>query len=1538
MRTLGKGSPTRSARWAAGLAAVFLGASLVSAKPLDQEQIAQAADAVARTLCLVAADRGAPAALKLSGEPRLPKRLQLLLDAVAASPRARDLRRMGDELELKAGLLEAVFADVTLGEGARVETGGAALKRLREDVGAGLLDELKWLEVRQRGISLDVQSLHHDLDSVQSTKVIRERKRGPRLIHFASQSALLKHRLTTPSAAGRLEAGLRLFDRDAKPESLLLLRLLVRLAKLPELDAVSDGKAIRKTLAAVEVDLERRTEALLSAIQENRDDCRKTRTRELRSVVAGRRGAPMAEAVPMVKAYRRAFDALPGLEATTTWNVYCDRNDFRLHFWLPAEGRWVRGSERIHPIEPIVSCLLESSDLGLQLLATRSHALAQIYTLFLESFTAAQADLEKTGGALFSWVSKARKAAGPELTKDLDRALGARLGLAPELFGRATGNAGASREVMDHVLRIGLAQGAAAARAFRVNLGKARERTRKVKLRVVRLKIAGLPAEVPVDLAWSPPPRFPRQEDSHWLVAPPLRVRPGSVAQGIALGAAPIAVEAYAYDGAIVSAKGKLAPGKTLTLTLQQGKAGIALANLGGSALRAWSVPRESPALELFARGPQGSLRPLDAAERLVLTAADRGGTWTVEGRDATGAAQASASLTLEAVAGGVVTSAWPATPGSEVVAEIHHGGKARSGSTTWRLIDGKGALVHTQKGARFTWKASSTGRYKLVAPGVQSAWVAVAVSTGAVAVGSQPWTQRKTLSVGEPAFLRLDTWPTVLAEEVIEARWTLRLGDKAAREIRVRPQPGRVATALRLPIRIRAGVKPGKRTVSVELVTARRTIRVEGSFQVTAGGRSLQLKTRQEPLLRLPRPGQALSPIQVRASEVPASARWHLVGPAGDTRELKSRADRSVDVQLQLGDLEGPYELWFHGLTSDKTPVFGWLALRGVAVRELSLSAPKGPRIGETVVLEARRPRGFSGPFQVRLAGKDWQPGTSLKWEVKAANVIVAELLDSAGRLAQGTLDFEGRVPESARGPRVGIVANSFLKRIFVVDYARIANAQSAEGKLPRGWVVLEQGPMALVVARRHLWERFPYDGSGDRSQVAYRSQRFWKRLAKSARDSLNEAGITDQTPFSIMVTPLSPGEEGLRDRVGRHLATSGGWTYTLKSASLEASGVEASVVAGTLALEWAETSDRGGGLERVELAGPLADLWLGSSLPESLSLDSSHRLAFSASAFRKALETQLPQPFAGVAKQALVCPELEVEVTLDPAPRGSRPLKALIRTPGRDAATAAITFWLEHLSTTRDESLSGAPRKGERLRLHLLPHGGKGVQAALLEETLQPGTLENTPRRLVIKVRARLRRAVPSAKWPAGRKRPQPVRMGGVPFLFDPSPIEDLPGEAHVELTLIYERRAPGGTEKSSPAANLGVVRVGGVSTAATDRSALLATVRTALAERAVKDAERPAWIALHQRQGDPVAWALLADLALAREQLPVARARAEFALSLGARGDAAARAQLVLGRTNLSRGRFERAAAALRAGLAAGAKDPELLKRLEAFAGDL
>ena len=42
-------------------------------------------------MCLVAADRGAPAAPQLSGEERLPSKLQDLLEAIAASPRARDL-------------------------------------------------------------------------------------------------------------------------------------------------------------------------------------------------------------------------------------------------------------------------------------------------------------------------------------------------------------------------------------------------------------------------------------------------------------------------------------------------------------------------------------------------------------------------------------------------------------------------------------------------------------------------------------------------------------------------------------------------------------------------------------------------------------------------------------------------------------------------------------------------------------------------------------------------------------------------------------------------------------------------------------------------------------------------------------------------------------------------------------------------------------------------------------------------------------------------------------------------------------------------------------------------------------------------------------------------------------------------------------------------------------------------------------------------------------------------------------------------------
>ena len=1195
------------------LLALALSASLSSAGQLDQEALTRAADAIARTLALVAADKGAPAALELSGEERLPQELSELLEAIASAPRAGDLRLAGDELELKASLLDAVIADVSVGEGAQLRAGALALTRFRESVAAGLLDELSWLEARQRGVSLDVESFLHDFERVPSLKAVRERKRGPRLIHLASQAALLEHRLETSTSWGRLEAGLRLFDREAKPESLLLLRLLTRLAQRPELDAVSAGPQVRETLAAVEDNLAHRREVLLRAIQDNREACRKTRTRELRSVVAGRRGAPMAEAVPLVKSFRRAFQGLPDLEATPTWDVYRDRNDARLHFWLPVEGRWVRGPKRVDPLEPVVKALLESEDPGLRLLATRSHGLAQVYTLFLDPFGAARAEVEESTLGLFAWVAKARDTAGPELRAPLEAALGERLGVPVELFGTAERSSRARRQVLDHVLRVGLAQGPAAARALRESLAQTRTRVETIRLRRVQVGIKGLPAEVPVDLCWSPPPRFPRRDDPTWLVAPAFQVRPGSLARGLALADAPLSVEAFAYDGSTVRGEGALTPGQTLTLALEPGAPGISLARLGPSALRAWSVPREAPALELFARGPSKLDRPLSPGERLVLTPRDVAGDWTVEGRTRKGEVKAQASVKLTGQTGIVVTSGWPAAPGAEVKAEVRSGGQGLGAPRTWRLLDDKGALVETQEGPRFSWKAGAAGRYFLSAsPGTSEAHplpltpVAVAASVGTIRVGVQPWGERATLGPGEPAFLRLDTWPTVLAEEVLEVRWTLRRGDAVLREVRTRPQPGRPATALRLPIRVREDALVGKRSVSAEIVTSRRSFEVQGSFQVLAGGQVLALETRQEPLLRLPRPGQSVAPVRVRASKAPAQARWHLVSPGGAVRELEARSDRGVDVGLQAGDLEGPYELWFHGLTSDSKPVFGWLALRGVAVAELPLSAPRGAAIGEEVQLEARPPRGFVGPYRIRYAGKSWVKGTSLEWEVKGANRVVAELLDAQGHLAQGVLDFEAAAREASRGPRVGIVANTLLKRIFVVDEARIALAASS-GKLPRGWVVIEQGPLSLSIARKQLWAKFPYDGPATKSQVAYRSQRFWQELSQTARQALVAAGATAETPFDVMITPQEEGRETLRDAVGRLLGTSGGWTYRLRGVSLEAAGVKA-VEGG--ALEWSETSNRGGSLERVEVAGPLGDLALAQVAPQELSLDASNRL----------------------------------------------------------------------------------------------------------------------------------------------------------------------------------------------------------------------------------------------------------------------------------------------------------------------------------------
>lgn len=1526
--------------------ALWCGASSqAGASPVAEQELRYAAEAVARTLTLVAAEGGPERALAFSGEASLPS-LAPLLEAAAQAPRARDLRQMGGDLELQAGLLDAVLADVELVVGGQRRTGLELLARFRDDVTAGLLDELSWLEARQRGVSLDAESLIHDLEGIPSVKEIRARKGGARLCLYASQAPLLERRLAVATPWGRLEHGLRLFDREALPQSSLFLRLLERCAASPELAAVSDKARVGVLRDALALQLTERFEELSRALGLIREGCRKVRTQELRTVVAGRRGPPLAEVLPLIKAYRRAFEALPDLEATPYWDVYQDRNDARLHFWLPAEERWVRGPQRVDPLPPVVEALLASPDPSLQLRATRSHALAQLYGLFPEPFSAARREWDEQAGALFAWIRAARAACAPGLRPGLEAALGQRLGVPPELFGAAESDPEGARQALDHLLRVGLSQGAGAARALRAELGRLRAEVTPLALRCVRLRLSGLPSEVPVDLAWSPAPRFPAHLDPNWLVAPPFALRPGSEAAGVALGSAPLSVEAYALDGEVKRGEARFGAGGEATLALAPGPVGIGWADLGPGRLRAWTLPREAPALELFASGPGGRSRPLDATEILELTPSEPGGVWTLEARASEGEVRAQRAVELAPRTGVALVSPWPATPGEELVAEVQRGGVALPGPFTWRVIDGGGATLHEEQGRRLSWLAESGGRFELRVVGApeeaegERARIApfalgVNAGPGSLRVGSEPWDTRQTLFVGEPAFLRLDLWPVCLAEEVLEVRWTIRAGDKE-RSFRVRPQPGRPATALRLPIRSRAGASLGKRVVSARVLTARGELSLEGTFQLVSGGEAVALRTEGEPLLRLPRAeaGGAHPGLQVRAEQSPRSARWHLVGPAGDVRALPARPDRGVEVSLLPQDLEGHYELWFHGESSEGAPLFGWLPLRGVGVAALSVPAPRAARIGERVTLSARPPRGFEGPFQIRLAGQSWSPGRSLELEVRGSNTLSLELLDARGRLAQGSLSFEGAAPDAARGVKVGIVADARLKRIFLVDHAQL-QGRGAD-KLPRGWVPLEAGPLTLSVARGRIWSAFPYDGPSPKSQVAYRTQRFWAGLQRAKREALVAAGLSEGTPLEVMITPASAGEETLPDRVGRLLGESGGWTYRLSGVELKASGLSLSEGQA----QGAPLEGRGASLTRVELGGAGGDLWLALLAPPTLELERSHRVAFSLSALRKAAQGA-PAEWSALLQEAFLCPTLEVEVSLEPAPAGFEPLRALVQRPGREVSGAEVELWLEHLSTSLDESLAGSPRRSERLRLHLRPHGEAESQRALELRALFPGTLQNEPERLRIQVRGRLRRAIPAAKWPAGRERPELARLGGVPFVFDPTPQSEGegPAEASFSLSLVYERRAPDGAEAPpAPGEALGVRQAGGARAPAGERAALVGEAARRLAAREWPEAETAARTLLAQAPSEAEPWALLAQVALGQERTDLARARATLALSRGERGDAGARAQLVLGRVALLAGRIEEAGAALRAAQAAGASDPQVLAELARLAEEL
>ncbi|MGE0710972.1 MAG: hypothetical protein AB7N76_28160 [Planctomycetota bacterium] len=1504
----------------------------LAARPARAGELEQVAEQLGRALVLVAVDQGPAAACELAG-PGLTPGLQRLLEAAAANPRAADIRQLGDELELKAPLLAALLNEAPSAreELQRLRAGGAALER-----------DLTQLDAWIAEVCLDVESLRNDLPRVASLKEVRARKRGPRLLLLGFQAPLLRHRTRAELAPPeRIAAATRIFDRRPEPSALAALALVARLDEHPAWRAVGGAAGLRQALHTRCGDLVERLRAACEQAQQALAD---VRTRELGAVVAGKRGPALEEVVPQVTAFRKAFGALPDLRADPLEGVYWDRNDGRAYFWLGEE--WTRGSPRVDPIEPIVARLLAASDPALVVQATRPHALARLYGLFPMPFAEGMSSfVDDRAGRLARRLGVLLERIAPELCPAALAALAERTGVPTPLLADKD-----PRPAGDQVLRAALERGVPAARTLSEGLAAAVVRIEQVRLGLYGVEVEGLPRNVPVDLRWDPPLPALGRTSPTWLIPPPDRLQPGAPVWGVALLPAEVEVTAYALDGrTVLRGAAKLVAAlkrRATPLSLAPGEPGLDQRELGPGRVAARSLPLEAPPLELWATDPRGAARPLAPGGLLELGGRDPAGTWELTGRDAGGQVVARRRLTLAARAAVVLAGDapnWRTAPGGAVEAAVEEGGAARTDAVRWTLSDGRGGVVAQTTGPRFQAKVAEPGRYLLEAEpaeGEATAPIApasfgVSAREPQVVAARVPWGPAAAIEAGEGCFLRVDAWPALLAEEVLEARWSVGEG-KDARKARVLPHPARPASALRLPVHLRPEAAAGARPVTVELVTARGTLRVSGSLRVERAGRAVEVERwRGGEVLALGGAGA-----QLRVDPSLREVSWTLTGPAGTARRLSGRPDGSVEVALGPDDDEGPYEVWVAAKDRAGQRVFGRSALRGAAVAPLALAAPRRAVLGQKLRLAVAPPRGFEGPFQVRQAGAEWQQGHTLELEVHASNDLSVELRDADGRLATGKVSFPGAPPQGVRGPRYGIACDTKARRIFAAEYS-LLESYIQRGALPPTWAILEKGPLTADGARERIFLTVPYDGPGDGAQVAYRSQRFWQKLQATAKARLQELGVAENTPYAVSNTPSPQGEETLLDEVARVLGAEGGWTFRRVGVRVRGDGTEplreGEEVDARVEVHLVRRSvdQRGLDVDRVEVPGLLADLSCALGLPDELALDRSHRLVFSATALRKALVPRRPYPggWEQLAPRARLCPQLELSLELGrPGEKAQRALVSSVRQLGDQVAGADLVLWLEHLGTARSPLAGGAPRASERWRLHLQPQGAAEEVEDLSFAPIPPGLLANVPERLSLTLRVRQRRAIPAAKWPADREQPgEPVELGGERYYLE----QVGAAETALEVRVVYERRPAGGPPVSPPEdvaggkAALGALRAGGEAVDRVPVEELLEAAEQDLEAQRTDAAVAAARRAIQRDALAAPAWALLADLDLSAQRLPLAEQRAELALGLAEDP----RACLVLGRVRFLQGRFDEAARAARRGLAAGAKG-RVKERLEAL----
>lgn len=1506
---------------------------------------AQATGRLGRALVLVAAREGAEAARRLAGE-RLPARVAGGLERAAGSPAAADLRATGDQLDLQGTLVPSVVSGVP--------DLLSALDELAALGGARLAQELSLVEAECRRLQGAAATLERAAraGSVPSRLVTRGLEGGEALLLLARGAPLLLDDLArTRAPLPRYELLARVLGRAPDPWAAFLLDLgpRARESAREELLASGDQGEVEALVRQVELRLGGALEALEDAIRRAVEAVTRIRQEELNRTLAGARGPELEEAVRLFQGYKSQFGQPPDLEAQPTWDVYADRRSGRVHFWIEGEGRWERGPERVDPLQPVIDALLQARDPDLRSLASESRALARLFGGFEGSFTQGLTELTTAAEAALAACARvealAREHGLP--AEEAAAALEARAGASLRLLGPAEGQLAALRE---RLLAAGALGPPGAARDLLRALQATARDLGQLRVQAAALAIEGpggaLGEGVEVDLVWSPDP-IARPEA--WLLPPPPRTSSARLAvllvapaeQGDAPPGPEPAVQGFALRGELVLAGGApLRPGSGSALRLAPA-AGPALVERvderGGRALR--QLPAAGEPLWVWRTGPgqPRPLRPIPFAEEdgwawaLEPAPGEPAGRWTCAGRDASGRERASCEVDVAARPGVVLRAPadlQPLAQGATCLAEV--AGQAGDGEREWAVESEAGVPLLRARGARLEQALDlPPGRYRITTPGAAPAWLGVSAAAPRVRVALDPWRAGQVAAVhtGQGVCLRLETWPAVAPDELLQVEWTISGG---AREVVAvtRPVPGAPWTAAVLPLRIDPRARPGERRVAARAHTLRGVLAAEGSFQVAPGGGPLTLELRtaqgeEARALVLGSEGLLRAPRELR------DATWLLVGPRGTVRLLVPRWDGQVPLPLLEHDPPGPCQVWLTGRGPGGEVLHGQLALLAYPPRGLEVRLPPAPRAGDKVRLEAIAPAGYAAPFRVRLARGAWLAGTALEVAAQPQeNACEVELEDAQGRRAAGRVVFKAAVAAAVEGAlRWGIAADARERRVFAVDHA-LLQSYKRSNNLPPAWVVLEPGPLTSAAVRDRLWQTVPFDGPSDPgdAQGAYRSARFWERLQESARARFAALEAREGEAYAVQNSPAATGEPTLRDLAARLLHEQGGWDYRLAGVRFEAEGAAPDPAAPAqpgepLRFQPAATAGEGEGLGRVLIAGPLGRLWLRPTLPAELPLGRDGRVGITLVGEREPLVAgrSYPGGWERLAPQAALLLEVEATVSLD-----GQELTTTVRRADPELVAIDLGLLLEALGTERLGTGATAVRVAERtaLRFSALHESPQSLERRLLPAP--PGALDPAPRELRLRVAARLVPAVPPAAWPAGRPRPDAVFVDAVPWLPDAT---DLP-RARVLLEATWlraSREAPAPAPGPALGDRLAAPR-GWPAEEPLDAARLEETWPPEGPARLT--AARALRRALLRAPGDARALALLADLALAEGRALEAQNLARWALGAGA----SPRAQVVELEALLQNFRLEEARRALLA-LGQARLSPELRRRLEA-----